>query len=145
MMISPIKEQIVEASKIFGWRENQTLEDFNNDFSEYYCLVDQEQLIGYVAIHHIFDEVSINQVFIDDKVRNKGLGTELLEFVLNQLSARGVINVFLEVRESNLAALKIYEKVKFDIITKRKNYYKDPQEDAIILQKILKKGEQHFV
>lgn len=142
-MMSPIKEQIIAANQNFGWNEAQTLADFDNDHSEYYCLVNQEQLLGYVALHHILDEASISIVYIGREFRQQGLATELLEFVLNQLSQRQVKNIFLEVRASNRPAIQLYQKAGFDLLTKRKNYYQHPSDDAYIFQKALTKGEPH--
>lgn len=141
-MMSPLKEQIIEANRYFGWNEAQTLTDFNNEHSEYYCLVNQDKLLGYVALHHILDEASINIVYMDKTFRQQGLATELLVFVLNQLSQRQVKNIFLEVRASNHPAIHLYQKTGFDLLIKRKNYYQNPMEDAYIFQKNLTKGDQ---
>lgn len=136
-MISPIKEQLMTANQAFGWNEQQTMDDFNNDFSEYYCLMKQETLIGFIGLHHLFDEVSINTVFIDPQWRKQQLASYLLAYVLEQLQYRQVKHVFLEVRASNEAAIKLYRRQHFQLLTTRKEYYQFPKEDAFIFQKLL--------
>lgn len=142
LMLSPIKEQVMTANEIFGWNYDQTLADFNNDYSEYYCMVVEERLIGYIGLHHILDEASINQVFIQPEYRGHHLATELLQFVLEQLHYRQIKHVFLEVRASNLPAIRLYQQANFELLTKRKNYYHAPVEDALIFQKSLSKGAE---
>ena len=139
-MISPIKEQVIEKARAFGWQPHQVEGDLNHPFSEYYCLMHAKELMGFVALHHIFEEAAINLVYIDPAYRQKGLGTSLLQFVEDQLRARGLENIFLEVRKSNFPAQKLYEKNHYQYLTTRKNYYNHPPEDAIIYQKSLGKG-----
>lgn len=133
-MMSPIKEQIIEANQTFGWSPAQTVADFANDVSEYYCLVDKEKLLGFVSLHHILSEVSINTVYIEPSKCRQGLATALLDYVLVQLKARNVQSLFLEVRTSNQGAIRLYQNAGFETIATRKNYYQHPIEDALILQ-----------
>lgn len=143
MMMSPIKEQIINENQTFGWSPTQTLADFENEHSEYYCLLNQEELIGYIALHHILDEATINMVYIKKDARKKGLATHLLNYVLEQLRHRDFEHLFLEVRASNTPAIKIYERAEFEPLVVRKNYYQNPTEDAWIMQKKLSKGAHH--
>lgn len=140
VMLSPIKEQLIEANRAFRWNAQQTLADFDNEHSEYYCLVNKEILVGYIGLHKIFDEVSINTVWIKETMRKQKLATMLLQFVLEQLHYRKIQSIFLEVRASNEAAIRLYQKFDFMLITRRKDYYQHPLEDALIFQKILEKG-----
>jgi len=61
-----------------------------------------------------------------------GLGTHLLSEFLNHARRRGAAAIFLEVRESNLAARALYQKLRFEKNGRRKSYYRDPEEDAIL-------------
>ena len=66
--------------------------------------------------------------------RRRGLGSRLLSEFLDCVRARGATEVYLEVRESNLAARKLYEKWGFVEAGRRKAYYQDPPEDALLLR-----------
>ena len=63
------------------------------------------------------------------------IGTLLLEYIINTAKKRQIKNIFLEVRKSNISAISLYTKNKFEIISKRKNYYSDTGEDALILRR----------
>lgn len=140
-MLSPIKEQVIAANENFGWTVQQSLSDFQNEQSEYYCLVEKENLLGYLGLHRFLDEASINMVYIAPPNRQRGLALSLVIFTIDQLAARGVKHLFLEVRVSNQAAINLYSKAGFIAITQRKNYYNHPVEDALIMQKqVMKEG-----
>lgn len=139
MMISPLKEQIINANQDFGWTPDQTASDFKNAYSEYYCLVEKEILLGYIGLHRLGEEATINMIYIRPKDRGKGLGKQLLAFTLDQLQARQVHHLFLEVRASNRPAIGLYRGAGFDTLTIRKAYYRQPVEDALIMQLNLRK------
>ncbi|UUX33629.1 ribosomal protein S18-alanine N-acetyltransferase [Fundicoccus culcitae] len=135
------QEMIIKANSDFNWSEKATRSDFENPNNEYYVMFDQKKAVGYVSLQHVLDEASITIVYIDASWRRQGLGEALLQFVIAQLQARGLLHLFLEVRAGNTAAIKLYQKVGFQQIAQRKNYYHNPQEDACILQMNLKEGE----
>ncbi|MBK0347294.1 ribosomal protein S18-alanine N-acetyltransferase [Aerococcaceae bacterium zg-ZJ1578] len=134
-MMSPIKEQIVSFNQTFGWSVEQSEADFANEHSEYYCLVDKDVVLGYISLHHVLDEVSINHVFIHTDYRKQGLASALVAFVIEQLAYRQVKHLFLEVRAKNEVAIRLYETSGFELLGRRKNYYQNPVEDALIYQK----------
>ncbi len=65
--------------------------------------------------------------------RKHGVGIKIIRELLLKAQASGVTSVLLEVRESNLAARRLYEKVGFNQQGRRSNYYRDPEEDALLL------------
>jgi len=72
--------------------------------------------------------------------RRSGIGTRLIQEVLLRAEAGGATSVLLEVRESNFAARRLYEKLGFSEKGRRNDYYRDPQEDALLLQIFLAPG-----
>ncbi|WP_092085305.1 ribosomal protein S18-alanine N-acetyltransferase [Dolosicoccus paucivorans] len=134
------EEMIRINEQTFNWSKKQTTSDFEQDHSEYYLLLHQMTLLGFVSLHTVLDEASINQVYIDSEFRQQGLGSELVSFVLDQLAARGFKHLFLEVRSKNTAARQLYNKLNFQELTIRPNYYQNPADDAVIMQRILTKG-----
>jgi [ribosomal protein S18]-alanine N-acetyltransferase len=88
---------------------------------------------GFIVARQIDDEWEIENIAIHGPSRRLGLGTRLLGEFLDLVRERGGKQVFLEVRESNHAARALYEKWAFVESGRRKMYYHDPQEDAIVL------------
>jgi ribosomal-protein-alanine N-acetyltransferase len=82
----------------------------------------------------ITDEAEILKVTVAENIRKKGIGTQMLDFVLKFCAEKGVKNCFLELRASNTAARSLYEKKGFFVAGTRKNYYEKPLEDAILMQ-----------
>ena len=96
---------------------------------------EHDTVMGFLAGRQVAgDEWEIENVAIRGPARRRGLGSHLLGEFLNLARDRGGRNVFLEVRESNHAARALYEKWAFIEEGRRKNYYQDPAEDALILR-----------
>jgi len=100
----------------------------------------EERVVGYVCIRVIFDTAHILNLAVLPKLRRRGIGSRLLQNALEELkSSRPDIEfVILEVRESNIPAIRLYEKFGFNIIGKRAGYYQIPKEDAVIMGKEIK-------
>ena len=81
------------------------------------------------------DEAEILKLTVVKNERGKGVGQFLLNFVLGYCRKRGVQNCFLELRASNTAARRLYEKSCFFIAGTRKGYYENPREDALLMQR----------
>jgi len=89
-------------------------------------------IVGFLVARHLAPEWELENVVVDTTARRRGLGTELLEALLAAARQTGSQSVFLEVRESNLSARKLYEKMHFEQSGRRKAYYSNPGEDAIL-------------
>jgi ribosomal-protein-alanine N-acetyltransferase len=96
-----------------------------------------EKIIGYVIYWHIRNEVQISNIAIAPEFRQLGVGEGVLKKTLFEMLHKGAEFVFLEVRPSNLAARRLYEKLGFTILGLRKGYYRHPSEDAIVMGKSL--------
>ena len=93
---------------------------------------DESGLQGFVIARVVDREWEIENIAVAGPARRRGLGTRLLGELLDLARARGADAVFLEVRESNRAARALYEKWAFLEGGRRRRYYKDPEEDAIL-------------
>lgn len=91
------------------------------------------QLLGFCGCWFVTDELHINTLAIADTVRRRGHATRLLRFVLVEAVAAGLTRATLEVRRSNDAALRLYERFGFAVEGIRPNYYTQPVEDALVL------------
>jgi len=89
---------------------------------------------GFIVGRSLDKEWEIENIAVAGPAQRHGLGTRLLEEFLDLARSRGAVAVFLEVRESNLAARRLYEKGAFVESGRRKLYYREPEEDAIVYQ-----------
>jgi len=105
--------------------------------SKKYAVVmeDAQRIVGYGVVSFVVGEAELLNLCIDPSLQGKGRGAELLEHLVDKAIDSGNKDMYLEVRESNLAALHIYEKSGFNEIGRRKNYYpsKAGREDAILM------------
>lgn len=101
-----------------------------------------DKVIAYVFVMVVLDEATILNITVDPDHQGKGLGRKLLQYVKAELNQKGIVSIFLEVRESNRSALALYESEGFHEIDVRKNYYptKNGREDAIIMACMLMNG-----
>lgn len=115
-----------------SWSLNSFIEDFNNTFSEYTVLINRDQIIGFISIWRIIDEITITNISIKEKYKGIGLSNHLMNYIIE--NNKNYI-MFLEVRESNNIAINLYNKFGFKEIHKRYKYYNNPTENAIIMKK----------
>lgn len=103
-----------------------------------YCLKavscsDSSLLLGYVGFLHVLDEGEITSIAVAPSFRMQGIGSALLLCLVDLASTQGIVKIHLEVRTGNTAAISMYEKHGFLLSGRRKNYYADTGEDALIL------------
>ncbi|HZE24764.1 MAG TPA: ribosomal protein S18-alanine N-acetyltransferase [Blattabacteriaceae bacterium] len=92
------------------------------------------RVVGFIVGQQLEDEWEIENVAVTGEARRCGLGSRLVGELLDVVRSRGGKSVFLEVRESNRAARSLYEKWAFIEVGRRKMYYQNPAEDALLLQ-----------
>ena len=115
------------------WSIN-SLKDFaNGAFSRILTAESKSKIAGYITYTHIFEEIQIANVAVSGNFRRKGIATMLIQNLLNEGLKNGVEVITLEVRNSNLAAIHLYENNGFERVGIRKNYYSNPTEDAILM------------
>ena len=95
---------------------------------------------GYVIAFSIGEDAELLNIAVHPEHRGKGLAGQMLDAVLIELRARGVRTAFLEVRESNNAARGLYDSRGFRAIGRRRNYYRRPVEDALVMRRMLEVG-----
>ena len=98
-----------------------------NDNSFIYIYLIDNQVCGYLMVLDSIDVYEILAIATIEEYRNKGIAQELLDKIKTK-------DIFLEVRESNQVAINFYKKNKFKEISIRKNYYSEPNENAIIMK-----------
>ena len=115
-------------------RETLVWELTNSDVTRVYLVRDTaDRAIAFCSVWLIFDELHINTLAVDPAVRRQGLATFLLKQVMAEAAHEGARRATLEVRESNTAALELYGRLGFHVSARRRDYYANPPEDALIL------------
>jgi ribosomal-protein-alanine N-acetyltransferase len=94
---------------------------------------DSQTLAGYIVARMGANELHINNVAVRENYRRKGLGYDLLKQILEEGRRSAVPCAFLELRAGNSPALALYEKCGFRVISRRKKYYSEPPEDALVM------------
>lgn len=116
------------------WSEKSITEAMENS-TVFFVAKNGGKTVGYVGISCILDEGYITNVAVTENMRKKGIGTALLNRVFSHCRDNELSFVSLEVRESNQNAISLYENLGFKSEGKRKNFYDNPKEDALILTK----------
>ena len=97
-------------------------------------LNDTDEIVAYAAVSFVLDECNINRIAVVPEFRGRGLGTYLLGCIEDHLPSE--VSIFnLEVRESNVHAIEMYEKFGYTVLGRRKNFYRCPVEDALLMTK----------
>ena len=95
-------------------------------------------LFRYLALSTVLDEGSIDNVAVSPSMRRRGTADALVADAVLRARAMGLSFLTLEVRASNLPALRLYEKHGFSEVGRRRGYYEKPREDAILMTRMLK-------
>ncbi len=117
-----------------AWSEKSVASELENDLSYWLVAEDDGTVAGYVGSQTVMDETDMMNVAVHPDYRRQGIAEELVTALIRALKEKGSHCLTLEVRASNLPAQKLYEKLGFDQIGLRRNYYRNPREDALILR-----------
>ena len=91
------------------------------------------RVAAFCAFWLVTEQAHINQFAVRPELRHQGLGLQLLEAIIAEAAHLGATILTLEVRESNVAARRLYERAGFHVQSTRRSYYTNPVEDALIL------------
>lgn len=125
------------------WRKDMFLQEIKTG----HAFVAQEKvgntIAAYICGILLYDEFNITNLAVSSAFQRQGLAELLVKFIIGKLLKIRCYKFFLEVRQSNLAAISLYEKLGFQLIGKRKKYYNHPPEDALMMQMdLLKKSDE---
>jgi ribosomal-protein-alanine N-acetyltransferase len=124
---------IEESSFPTPWTMGIFMREFELEFSHRYVFDFEGRVAGYIVFWLIEGEVHIMSVAVRRDLRRLGIGTEVLRRSLEKAEESGGRYVFLEVREHNDAGIALYRKMGFRVVYKRRGYYTDTKEDALIM------------
>ena len=130
--------QIAELEKLCfsdPWSERSVASELENKLSCWLVAMEGEQVAGYIGSQTVCGETDMMNVAVHPSHRRKGIAEALILGLIEELKAMESHCLTLEVRASNTPAISLYEKLGFSEIGRRKNYYRNPKEDALILRK----------
>ena len=117
------------------WSEKALAEELNNPNAVFRVALIDGEVAGYVGMLHVLDEGDICNVAVFDRFRRKGVASALIQHLVDYGVENQLSFITLEVRESNIGAQKFYETMGFETIGVRKNFYDNPKEHAILMNK----------
>ena len=131
--------QVAELEKLcFGteaWSEKSVASELTNPLSLWLVALDGDRVAGYVGSQSVLGESDMMNVAVHPDYRRRGIAEQLCLALVEALKEKGNYCLTLEVRSSNEPAKALYEKLGFLQVGLRKNYYRNPKEDACILRK----------
>ena len=139
MTVSTMQREDVKAIALLEkecfaspWTEETLYEELVNPTAVFLVAKEEDRVIGYIGSNNILGEVFITNVAVLPDYRRKGVGSALLDGLIDICRENGALYLTLEVRKSNISAINLYEKKGFSSVGHRKNFYSNPTEDALI-------------
>ena len=117
------------------WSEMSIASELQNLWAYWLVAVNGDQVAGYIGSQSSIDEADVMNVAVHPDYRRQGIAESLIEALVAELKNRSIHSLTLEVRASNAPAISLYEKQGFVQVGCRRNYYRNPKEDALILRK----------
>ena len=126
--------EIERASFSTPWRRNTFEGLLRRSDADLIGATVEGALVGYAITWTILDQAELGNVAVTPAARRRGVGRMLVEAALRRVRRRGARECFLEVRESNVGARRLYEELGFSAIGRRRRYYASPVEDALVMR-----------
>ena len=131
----PVISKLEEEAFSMPWSPEDFRQMIEKEDARYYVAEEDGELLGGCGVLLIVGEGNITNVVIKPEARNRGIGTGLLQYLIEEGYREGLNAFTLEVRVSNQAAIHVYEKVGFVSEGVRPHFYEKPTEDALIMWK----------
>ena len=145
MRIEQLKKEYIPALSemeelCFGalaWTQSAFESELNKDDSLFLCAVEGDCILGSAALNNAAGQGFISKVMVAPNVRRRGIAKALMEQMSRLAKEKGMYELTLEVRASNIAAIALYDGLGFENLGTRRNFYRCPKEDAVIMTKQL--------
>ncbi len=126
--------EIEKKSFPVPWNRKMFWEEASNENAEYLVAeLPDGKIVAYAGVWISFEEAQVMNVAVDPEFRGKGMGREIFAALIEVSKMRGATAITLEVRPSNSVAIKLYESFGLKSVGRRKKYYADNNEDALIM------------
>ncbi len=120
------------------WSFESFSKELKNPLAHYVIAEDAEKVVGYCGYWQVADEGQITNIAVLPEYRRQKIAHKMLSLAIQNAKICGLFSLSLEVRESNSAAISLYEGFGFKRVGYRKNYYKNPDEAAVLMELNLK-------
>lgn len=117
------------------WSVNSIASELGNKLSVWLVAIENDNVVGYVGSQTVLGETDMMNIATHPDHRGKGIATSLIKELITELTLRKSRSLMLEVRVSNDTAIRLYRNLGFAEVGCRKNYYRNPKEDALIMRK----------
>lgn len=134
-------ERLERACFSVPWTMEQLRSQLPDDRHVFLVAEQGGAVLGYVGLMYVLDEGYISNVAVSPEHRRQGIGETLIAELMRRAARLGLTFLTLEARASNAPAIRLYEKMNFRQVGRRKNYYQRPEEDAILMTWFLNGGE----
>lgn len=108
-----------------------------HEIAVYVVGIYNDKVISYAGLWHVMEESHITNIAVREEFRRMGIGGKMMDILSDVARKLGVKTITLEVRESNKNAIAMYEKAGFEVMGRRKKYYTDNYEDALVMNKTI--------
>ena len=136
MKLADLDEVLAIEEKSFNdpWTREFFEYEITSDYFVYLVGTIEDKIVAYIGANLFYGTMEVVNLAVEPKMRRCGIGEEIFKTFIDGLKTSKVTNeLWLHVRKSNLAAIKLYEKLGFDHVATEKNYYYD--EDALVMRK----------
>lgn len=123
----------LQISKEFCQKYN-IIEELKKDYTEIYVYEEENDIKGFIHIEKHYEITDIINIAVKENYQGNGIGKMLINYIMKNMTSQKIL---LEVRESNIKAIRLYNRCGFTEINRRRKYYLD--EDAIIMERSIKK------
>ena len=145
MRIEQLKKEYIPAlcemeEQCFGavaWNESAFESELDKEDSLFLCAVEGKRILGCAAFNNAAGQGFISKVMVAPDFRRRGVAKSLMEQMSLRAKEKGMFELTLEVRASNVAAIALYNALGFENLGIRRNFYRLPKEDAVIMTKQL--------
>ena len=128
--------KIERMSFEYPWSEDTFLALFSVLFTKKFIIKNNEdKILGFLIYNEIFEEFHILNIAVHKEAQGKGIGTKLLNFIIEKARKQNDAYIFLEVRTTNISAINLYKKFNFEILETKKAYYENGDDAFIMLLK----------
>ncbi len=123
------------------WPAQIFQEDIDSPFSYPFVAEIDGGIAGYAILWVGVDEGHLANIAVAEKFQRKSIAKRLLTYILRLAASLELAQVILEVRPTNLPAIRLYESYGFERLATRKDYYKNPVEDCLVMRKLIRGGD----
>lgn len=134
----PQVERLEQRCFSVPWTEAQLRAQLPDDRHVFLVAERGNEVLGYVGLMHVLDEGYISNVAVSPDFRRQGIGAALIAELTRRAGRLELAFLTLEARASNAPAIRLYEKMGFRQVGRRKRYYQRPEEDAVLMTLFLR-------